>query len=111
MARKPAFAWWVRDVIKKRAAIISKVKSKYWQHTHKFGICIAKSVDEAIKLDKENGNTLWWDAIYKEMKNVWIAFEEFEGGQAAIPPGYQEIKYHMNLMSSWVRTTAEKPAW
>jgi hypothetical protein len=29
------------------------------------------------------------------MKNVPIAFEEFEGDVSAIPPGYQEIRCHM----------------
>ena len=29
------------------------------------------------------------------MKNVRIAFEEFEGDVSAIPPGYQEIRCHM----------------
>jgi hypothetical protein len=37
---EPAFAWWVHDVLKKRNRIIAKVKSKYWQQTHKFGIVL-----------------------------------------------------------------------
>ena len=35
---RPAFKLWVKDVIRKRDQIISKVKSKYWRTTHKFGI-------------------------------------------------------------------------
>ena len=31
---EPVFAWWVPYKLKKRIAIISKVKSKYWQKTH-----------------------------------------------------------------------------
>ena len=38
---------------------------------------------------------MWWDTICKEMKNVRIAFEEFEGDLSAITPGYQEIRCHM----------------
>jgi hypothetical protein len=38
--------------------IIQKVKSRYWQRTHKFGIHLPKTVAEALALDKENGNTL-----------------------------------------------------
>ena len=30
---EPAFAWWVPFVLKKRIAIISKIKTKYWQKT------------------------------------------------------------------------------
>ena len=44
---EPAFAWWVPRTLKKRNRIISKVKSKYWHRTHKFGIRIPKSVKEA----------------------------------------------------------------
>jgi hypothetical protein len=47
------------------------LKTKYcWVRSHKFGVKIPKSVDEAKDFDRENGNTLWWDAICKEMKNV-----------------------------------------
>ena len=93
--QEPAFAWWVSFVLKKRNRIIAKVKLKYWVRTHKFGIRVPKSVNEAKRLDKANGDTLWWDAICKEMKNVRIAFKEFEGDVSAIPPGYQEICCHM----------------
>jgi hypothetical protein len=90
---EPAFAWWVPHVINKRAMIISKVKSKYWSRTHKYGIRIPKSVREAIAIDRENGNTLWWDAICEEMKNVRVAFEECEGNM--VPIGFKKIDCHM----------------
>jgi hypothetical protein len=32
-----AFAWWIPFTLKKRNRWISKVKSKYWQQTHKYG--------------------------------------------------------------------------
>ena len=67
---EPAFAWWINEAIKKQERILAKLKSKYWQRTHKFGIRIPKSVEQAVTVDKENGNTLWWDAICKEMTNV-----------------------------------------
>ena len=67
---KPAFTWWVTDVFKKRQRILSKVTTKYWQRTHKFGIRIPKSVAQAQAIVKENGNTLWWDAIVMEVRNV-----------------------------------------
>ena len=46
-------------------------------------------------MDAKSGNTLWWDAICKEMKNVRPAFEVFEGGVQQLPSGFQEIKCHM----------------
>ena len=82
-------------MLRKGNRIVSKVKSKYWICTHKFGLNVPKSVTEAIAIDCENGDTLWWDAICKEMKNVRIAFEEFKGDKEDIPPGYQFVNCHM----------------
>ena len=47
---EPAFAWWVPYVERKKNRILSKVKSKYWQRTHKYGIRIPKSVEEAYRI-------------------------------------------------------------
>ena len=43
----------------------------------------------------QNGDNLWWEAICMEMKNVRIAFEEFDGDKSDIPKGYQYIDCHM----------------
>ena len=91
---EPAFAWWVPTVLKKRTRILSKVKAKYWQRTHKFGIRIPKTVAQAQQIDKENGDTLWWDAILMEMRNVRPAFEKWEKAEIDLPVGYQKIKCH-----------------
>lgn len=64
ITEKPAFAWWVPHVLKKKKRIVAKVKSIYWIRTHKFGIRIPKSVEEARQIDKENGDTLWWDSVH-----------------------------------------------
>ena len=95
IAEEPAFGWWVPHTLKKRNRIIAKVRSKYWVRTHKFGIKVPKTIAEARKFDAENGNTLWWDAILKEMRNVRPAFENWEGSKEDLPPGYQEIKCHI----------------
>lgn len=67
---EPAFAWWVEFTLRKHDQILSKTKTKYWQQTHKFRLRVPKLVVEARAIDAKNGNTLWWDAILKEMKNV-----------------------------------------
>ena len=95
ISEEPAFAWWSSSVLKKRNRIIAKTKSKYWLRTHKFGIEIPKTVLQARQIDAKCGNTLWWDAICKEMKNVRPAFEVFEGDEHQLPSGFQEIKCHM----------------
>ena len=50
---------------------------------------------EAERIDKENGDSLWWEAICTEMKDVRIAFEEFDGEENDLPPGYQFVECHM----------------
>jgi hypothetical protein len=91
---EPAFAWWVPTVLKKQTLILSKVKAKYWQRTHKFGIRIPKTVAQAQQIDKENGDTLRWDAILMEMRNVHPAFKKWEKAEIDLPVSYQKIKCH-----------------
>ena len=47
-----------------------------------------------MEIDRENGNTLWMDAIKLEMQNVRVAFEEFDGDTSALI-GYTEITGHL----------------
>ena len=91
---KPAFAWWVPYVLRKQKQILQKIKSKYLARTHKYGIRIPKNVKEAMDIDKENGNTLWLDAIKLEMRNVRIAVEEFDGDPNTLV-GYTQITGHL----------------
>ena len=91
----PAFAWWVPFTLRKRDRIVSKIKSKYWVRTHKYGIRIPKTVQEAIEIDRENNNTLWWDALMLEMKNVRPAFEVFDKNIGQLPIGYTRINCHV----------------
>jgi hypothetical protein len=75
IAHEPAFNWWVHDVVRKRNRIISKVKSKYWKTTHKFGIRVPKSVEEALQIDEETNTDLWRKALAKEMSKVRVAWK------------------------------------
>ncbi len=52
---EPAFAWWVKEVLRHRRRIILKVKSRYWRTTHKFGTRLPHSAEEALRMDKETG--------------------------------------------------------
>jgi len=90
---EPAFAWWARHVLRKRDRIIKKVKSRYWERTHKFGILLPKSVEEALHFDRESGTDLWKQAIEKEMRNIDCAFDFPVDDKP--PVGYQKIDCHM----------------
>lgn len=94
IASEPAFNWWVHYVAKRKERILSKVKSKYWKRTHKFGIEVPKSVKHALQLDKESGTNFWYKAIEKEMTNTKPAFRILNDGEI-LPIGYQHIKCHM----------------
>ena len=63
---EPALSWWTAHVLKKRQRIIAEVNKKYCKMTHKFGIKVPKTVEEALSLDKENGNDLWGKAIRRK---------------------------------------------
>jgi len=98
---EPAFSWWVKEILRHRRRIVSKVKSKYWRTTHKFGIKLPHTAEEALQMDKESGTDFWARAIEKELRKVKVAWEsrddlsieDVRKGRALI--GYTEIKCHM----------------
>jgi ribosomal protein L31E len=92
--KEPAFAWWVPYVLRKRDRIIAAVNKRYHSRTHKFGFEIPKTVERALEIDRELGNTLWRDAIAKEMSAVRVAFKILNDGEEP-PVGYQFMKCHM----------------
>jgi hypothetical protein len=79
--------------LKKRDRIISKTKSSYWTKAHKYGLEIPKGHADCIRIDNGNGNTLWQDAVKKDMKTVRPAFETYEGDIRDLI-GYQSIRGH-----------------
>ncbi len=103
LAEEPAFKWWVPHTIKKRNRIISKVKSRYWRTTHKFGIRLPKTVQEALEIDRITGTDFWGKAINKEMSRVKIAWriqdrytpQDVRKGSAPELIGFQEIGCHI----------------
>jgi len=100
---EPAFNWWAPHVLKKRKHIISLVRkrqTRYLKRTHKFGVEMPRNAEHAKELDEANGNTLWQDAIAKEMEKVRVAFKILEGGERA-PIGYQFIKCHLIFDVKW----------
>ena len=90
---EPAFVWWVSYTRKKPDQIVSAVNRRVAKHTHKYGIRIPTTIQDASRLNTENNNSLWRDAIRKEMKNASIAFEILESN--AQPQGYMKTIYHM----------------
>ena len=99
---EPVFKWWVSDTLCTRNRIIAKVKSRYWKTSHKYGVQLPHSVQEALQIDKETGTDFWWQAIQKELKKVMVAFEYDESitpeqlrHDKTVYVGFQEIACHM----------------
>jgi len=62
----------------------------------KFGIQVPQSVDEALAIDKANGNTLWKDAIEKELGQI-LEYETFKilpHGERA-PTDHKRVLLHL----------------
>jgi hypothetical protein len=93
LVEEPAFKWWVANIMRQRNCSISKLKSRYWKTTHKFGIRVPKSAEEVYKIDADTGTDLWSTAVKKEL----VAFERWgermlqQARNGKILVGYQEI--------------------
>ena len=75
LTSEPAFNWWVKQTQTKRPRIINKFKTKGNKGKVKFGVKVPGAVEEALELDRVNGDKLWQEAITKEMNNSRIAFQ------------------------------------
>ena len=53
---EPAFNWWVPHALNERDHVIAKVKSCCHKQTHKFDFEATKTVADALRIDKENGD-------------------------------------------------------
>ena len=62
--------------------------------SHKFGIDLPMTVEQALALDAKNGNNLWADAISKDMENVRVGFEVLQDGKSA-SISHQFVQCHM----------------
>ena len=60
----------------------------------KFGIVIPANVEEALRLDWENGNDLWRKAMNKELNNVLVALKLLHDDEH-VPSGSKLIPYHI----------------
>ena len=88
ISNEPAFAWWVPYTLRKREIILAAVKNRIHKTTHKYGIEIPRDMEHAHKIDSRNRNTMWRDALKKEMYNVGVAFEILDEGAHA-PHGWK----------------------
>lgn len=72
---EPTFAYWVPYTLRKRDRVIAAAIARMKKSTHKYGIEVPTSVEDAKRIDTMNGYTLWADALDLKMSNVAVAFE------------------------------------
>ena len=94
LSEEPAFKWWVGQTLRKRNKLINKFKTMRTPKKIKFGIEVPSTVEEALRLDLENGDKLWQEAIGKEMANSRVAFQILETDDPP-PVGFTEITCHL----------------
>ena len=113
---EPAFVWWVPYTLQRRDRIIAGVNSRVKCTSHKYDIEIPHTVEEALKLDKLNGNNLWQKAINKEMENLKVAFDILPEGSKP-PPGYKpasgylvfDVRMTLERKARWVKDGHKTP--
>ena len=92
--RDPAFSWWVPYNLRCCDRIIDGVNSYVKRVTHKYGVDLPCTVQEAYALDEKNGNTLWHDALNREMENLMVDFDICPEGNSH-PPVYFRSSGHI----------------
>ena len=82
---------------KKYIRLINQSKLRSYRHSRKymFGFEIPKNYADAVRMDEENGNEKWKDAIDRELSGVdeYTTFEDLGHRDNINPPReYQQIK-------------------
>ena len=78
-------------MLKKRCRMIASVRkwhTRYLKKSHKFGIYLPETVEQALALDVKNWNSLWADTISKELENIRVAFV-ISPNEKKVPIGHQ----------------------
>ena len=70
----------------------AKLRSFHTAPRYKYGFEIPRNYEHAVKLDEQNGNTRWQDAITLEIE-LMCSYSVFKsiGYKAAIPHSYKRI--------------------
>jgi hypothetical protein len=85
---EPAFSLWLPYSLKKRERIVDAVNKRYVLRSHKFGVKLPKSVQDALRINEQTNTTYWRNVIALEIKNVDVDFKDLEVNEE-VPVGYQ----------------------
>ena len=96
LLEEPAFSYWEPHVLKKADRWIRAARTRKKNNQFKYGVVVPRNIEEAYKLDRENGNNLWRDAIALEMGTLKTmeVFNILDRGES-IPADHTCIKIWM----------------
>ena len=84
-----------------RAVKQSRIRQVRASARYQHGFQVPKDYNDAIRLDKENGNTHWQDAMDLELSQIheYKVFKDtgkaqFQNGKVVTPDGFQKIRVH-----------------
>ena len=78
---EPTFVCWVPFILRKRDSIIASVNKRTKRVSHNYGVQIPSTVQETFDLDESNSDTLWSDALNKDMEKLKVAFDIIPDGK------------------------------
>ena len=84
-----------------RAVKQSRIRQVRASARYQHGFQVPKDYNDAIRLDKENSNTHWQDAMYLELTQIHehkvfkdTGKAQFHNGKVVTPDGFQKIRVH-----------------
>jgi hypothetical protein len=90
----------------------AKLRSYKTAPHYKYGFEVPRTFEQALRLDKRNGNTLWEDDATLELTQIDDYDTFIDKGhhtKVKAPIGYKKIRVHLNLMSNMMEDT--KQGW
>ena len=75
--------------------IISYIKSHSWEKNHNYNIEIPPSTKYSYRIDENNENQFWIDAINKDIYNLIVAFDILKENGVSAPVGCNKVTGHL----------------
>ena len=79
----------------------AKLRSYNTAPRYKYGFEVPRTYEQALRLDKRNGNTLWGDATVLELTQIdeYVTFiDKGHHTKVKAPVGYKKIRVHLIYM-------------
>jgi hypothetical protein len=85
-----------REKLFKRMSKQAKMSHDRHAPTYMFGLLVPKGVNQALAIDKKNGDKLWERAMQEEIDQLheYSTFKDMGSGDVKMPSDYQRIRCH-----------------